>query len=126
MVTPTLQTGRPGPPVGPGKAALPEGSLYSWAPHSGSRPVEAGTEARGMEPPPRGGAADLEGVRPGSSGLVCISRDLALSTLVFPHTSSSSGTACYGTIIAKESAGRVLERVHRNRVSLLLALFWPA
>lgn len=83
VVMPTLHTGTPGPPVGPGKAALPEGSLYSWAPHSGSRPVEAGTEAWGMEPPPRGGAADLEGVQPGSSRLVCVSRDLALSTLFF-------------------------------------------
>ncbi len=43
-----------------------------------------------MEAPPRGGGADMEGVRPGTSGSVCVSRDVSLSTLVLPHASSSS------------------------------------
>ncbi len=30
VVAPTLQTGALDPPLGPGEAALPEGSFYSW------------------------------------------------------------------------------------------------
>ncbi len=30
----------------------------------------------------------MEGVRPGTSGSVCVSRDVSLSTLVLPHASS--------------------------------------
>ncbi len=63
-----IQTGAPDPSVGPGKTPLHESSLHSWAPQSGSRhPVETGAEVQGMEAPPRGGGADLEGVRPYSS-----------------------------------------------------------
>ncbi len=32
--------------------------------------------------------ADMEGVRPGTSGSVCVSRDVSLSILVLPHASS--------------------------------------
>ncbi len=41
---------------------------------------------------PGNGEADMEGVRPGTSGSVCVSRDVSLSTLVLPDASSSSRT----------------------------------
>ncbi|CAM4672102.1 unnamed protein product [Leuciscus chuanchicus] len=47
-------------------------------------------EARGMDTPLKWGGADMEGVRPGTSGFGCVSRDISLSTLVFPLASSSS------------------------------------
>ncbi len=54
-----------------------------------------------MEAPPQGGRADMEGVWPGTSGSVCVSRDVSLSTLVLPHTSSSSRTGCNGADVAE-------------------------
>ncbi len=63
-----------------------QGKLLSLRAQYRSRhPAEAGAEPRGMEAPPRGDGADMEGVRPGTSGSVCISRDISLSTLVLPH-----------------------------------------
>ncbi len=44
---------------------------------------------------------DMEGVRPGTSGSVCVSRDVSLSTLVFPHASSSSRTGRDGADVAE-------------------------
>ncbi len=57
-----------------------------------------------MEAPPRGGGADMEGVRPGTSGSVCVSRDVSLSTLVLPHASNSSRTECDYTDVAEASS----------------------
>ncbi len=60
-----------------------------------------------MEAPPRGGGADVEGVRPGTSGSVCVSRDVSLPTLVLPHASSSSRTGCDDTDVAEASSVRI-------------------
>ncbi len=57
-----------------------------------------------MEALPQGGGADMEGVRPGTSGSVCISRDVSLSTLVLAHASSSSRTGRDGANVAKASS----------------------
>ncbi len=57
-----------------------------------------------MEAPPRGGGADMEGVRPGTSGSVCISIDISLSTLVLPNASSSSRTGRDGADVAEASS----------------------
>ncbi len=46
----------------------------------------------------------MEGVRPGTSGSVCISRDISLSNLVLPHASSSSRTRCDDTDVAEASS----------------------
>ncbi len=84
-----------------------------------------------MEAPPRGGGADMEGVRPGTSGSLCVSRDISLSILVLPHVSSSSQTGHDGADVAEASPPiallpGVLERVRRDRVLLLLiAPRWP-
>ncbi len=56
-----------------------------------------------MEAPPRGGGADMEGVRPGTRGSVCVSRDVSVSTLVLPHASSSTRTGCDGADVAEAS-----------------------
>ncbi len=56
-----------------------------------------------MEAPPRGGGADMEGVRPGTSGSVCVSRDISLYILVLPHVSSSSQTGHDGADVAEAS-----------------------
>ncbi len=86
-----------------------------------------------LEAPPRGGGADIEGVRPGTSGSVCISRDISLSTLVLSHTSSSSWIGCDGADVAEASSvciypnallPGVLERVRRVLL-LLIAPRWP-
>ncbi len=53
-----------------------------------------------MEAPPRGGGADMEGVRPGTSGSVYV----LLSTLVLPHASISSRTGCDDTDMAEASS----------------------
>ncbi len=101
-VTSTLQSGEPNSPVVPREVAVSSSSLHPGGPQYRSRqPVETGAEARGMEDPPRGSGADMEGVRPGTSGSVCISRDVSLFTLVFPHASSSSRTGRNGTDVAE-------------------------
>jgi len=79
--TPPLQTGDPC--LGPREDHSP-GHLNQGVRHA----VKAGAVTQEMEAPPRGGGTDLEGARPGSSGLVHDSRDLALSTLVVHHVSS--------------------------------------
>ncbi len=56
-----------------------------------------------MKAPPRGGGADMEGVRPGTSGSVWVSRDVSLSPLVLPHASSSSRTERDGADVAEAS-----------------------
>ncbi len=93
-VTSTLQTGVPNPPVDPREVVVSSSSLHPGGPQYRSRhPVETGAEAREMEAPPRGGGADLEGVRPGTSGSVCVSRDVLLSTLVLAHRHGMSDGA---------------------------------
>ncbi len=57
-----------------------------------------------MAAPPRGGGADMEGVRPGTSGSVCVSRDVSLSTLVLPHASSSFRTGRDDADVAEASS----------------------
>ncbi len=105
VVTPTLQTGVPNPSVVPREVVVSASNLHPGGPQYRSRhPVETGTEARGMEAPPRGGGADMVRVRPGASGSVCISRDVSLSTLVLAHASSSSGTRRDGTDVAEASS----------------------
>ncbi len=69
-------------------------------------PVETGAEVQGMKAPPQGCGEDLECVRLNSSCLVCVSRDLTLSPLVLPHTSSTSRTGCYGTDMAETASVR--------------------
>ncbi len=104
-VTSTLQTGMPNSPVVPREVAVSPSSLHPGGPQYRSRhPVKTGAEARGMEAPPRGGGADMEGVRPGTSGSVCVSKDISLSTLLFPHASSSSRTGRDGTDVAEASS----------------------
>ncbi len=49
----------------------------------------------------------MEEVRPGTSGSVCISRDVSLPTLVLPHASSSSRTGCDDTDVAEASSVRI-------------------
>ncbi len=46
----------------------------------------------------------MEGVRPATSGSVCFSRDVSLSTLVLPHASSSSQTGHDGADVAEASS----------------------
>ncbi len=102
-VTSTLQNGVPNPPVVP--VVVSASNLHAWNPQYRSRhPVETGAEARGMEAPPRGGGADMEGVWSGTSGSVCISRDVSLPTLVLPHASSTSRTGCDDTDVAEASS----------------------
>ncbi len=104
-VTSTLQTGMPNPPVVPKEVVVSASNLHPGGPQYRSRhPVETGAEARGLEAPPRGGGADMEGVRPGTSGSVCVSRDVSLPTLVLPHASSSSRTGCDDTDVAEASS----------------------
>ncbi len=95
-------SGVPNPPVIPREFVVPASSLLPGGPQYRSRhPVETGAEARGIEAPPRGGGVDMEGVRPGTSGSVCILRDVSLSTLVLPHASSSSWTGRNGADMAE-------------------------
>ncbi len=104
-VTSTLQTGVPNPPVVPREVVVSSSSLHPGDPQYRSRhPVETGAEARGMEAPPRGGGTDMKGVRPGTSGSVCVSRDVSLPTLVLPHASSSSRTGHDGANVAEASS----------------------
>ncbi len=98
----------PNPPVVPKEVVVSASNLHPGGPQYRSRhPVETGAEARGMEAPPRGGGADMEGVRPGTSGSVCVSRDVSLPTLVLPHASSSSRTGCDDTDVAEASSVRI-------------------
>ncbi len=60
--------------------------------------------ARGMEAPPRGGGVDMKGVRPGTSGSVCVLRGAPMSTLVLPHACSSSRTGRDGADVAEASS----------------------
>ncbi len=46
----------------------------------------------------------MEKVRPGTSGSVCVLRDVSLPTLVLPYTSSSSWTGCDDTDVAEASS----------------------
>ncbi len=95
----------PNPPVVPREVVVSSSSLHPGEPQYRSRhPVKTGAEARGMEAPPRGGGADVEGVWPGTSGSVCVSRDVSLSTLVLPHASSSSQNGRDGADVAKASS----------------------
>ncbi len=104
VVTSTLQTGMPNPPVVPMEVVVSSSSLHPRGPQYRSRhPVETGAEARGMKAPPRGVGADIEGVRAGTSVSVCVSRDISLSTLVLSHVSSSSRTGRDGADVAEAS-----------------------
>ncbi len=129
----TLQTGVPNPPVVSREVVVSSSSLHLGGPQYRSRhPVETGAEARGMEASPRGGGADMEGVRPGTIGYDCAASDVSLSTLVLPHTTSSSGLDAmvqtwprlrlYAFPPIALLLG-VLERVRRDRV--LLTIFHP-
>ncbi len=60
---------------------------------------------------------DMEGVRPGISGSVCVLRDVSLSTLVFPH-------AFQLLSVWTRWCRRVLERVC-HVLLLLIAPRWP-
>ncbi len=46
----------------------------------------------------------MEGVRPGTIGYVCVSRDVSLSSLVLPHASSSSRNGRDGADVVKASS----------------------
>ncbi len=83
-------------------AYIPGGPQYK-----SRHPVETGAEARGMEAPPRGGGAYMEGVRPGTSASVCVSRDVSLSTLFLPHASSSSRIGRDGADVSEASSVRI-------------------
>ncbi len=118
-VTSTLQTGVPNPPVVSREVVVSASNLHPWGPQYRSRhPVETGAEAQGMEAPPRCGGAVMEGVRPGTSRSVCISRDVSLSTLVLPHTSSSSQTGCDDTDVAE-----VVETILHSRAPSMRKLY---
>lgn len=79
-------------------------SLHPRTSESGSRcPVEAGTEPRGVETPPRGGGADMEEVWSGGSGSVRVPGNNALPTVVFAHTSSPIEVGCHDTGVAEAS-----------------------
>ncbi len=136
-VTSTLQTGMPNSPVVPREVAVSSSSLHPGGPQCRSRhSVETGAEAQGMEAPPRGGGADMEGIRPGPSGPVCVSRLLTVHS-GFPSCIQllsdwtqwyrcGRGFACFfpGSTIALLPG--VLERVRQDRVLLLLiAPRWP-
>ncbi len=104
-VTSTLQTGVPNPPVVPREVIVSASNLHPGGPQYRSRqPVVTGAEARGIEAPPRGGRADMDRVQPGTSGSVCVSRDVSLSPLVLVHASSSSLTRRDGTDVAEASS----------------------
>ncbi len=124
------------PPVVPREVVVSSSSLHPGGPQYRSRhPVETGAEARGMEAPPRGGGADMDGVRPGPSGSVCVSRDVSLSlwfSLMHPAPLGMDAMVqtwprllMYAFPPIALLPG-VLERVRRDRVLLLLiAPQWP-
>ncbi len=103
-LTPPLQAGAPDPPVGSGKAPLTQSSLHPWAPQSGSiHHVETWAEAWGMEAPPRGGGAPLEGVRPGGSGSICVTGNDTLSCFGCPSRIQLR-LGCHGADVAEVSS----------------------
>lgn len=104
QIAPSVQTGASDYPLVPGKDIVNKGNVYPRGSESGSRhPVEAGAEARGMETSSGCGEVDMGEVRTDGSGSVCVSRDVPLSTLVLPLTSSPTGVGCHGTGLAEAS-----------------------
>ncbi len=94
----------PNPPVVPREVVVSVSNLHPWDQQYRSRhPVETGAEARGMEDPPRGGEAGMEGVWPGTSGSVSVSTDVSLPTLDLPNL-SASWTGCDDTDVAEASS----------------------
>ncbi len=103
----SLQTGASDPPVVPAETPVSQSDVYPWDSESGSRPaVEAGTDARGMETSPRGGEALMRKVRAHRRGPVCVSRDYALSSVVFPDTPGPTRAGRHGTRVAKAAVVR--------------------
>ncbi|XDV14274.1 hypothetical protein PO909_002450 [Leuciscus waleckii] len=99
---PLVQAGSPDPSLDPRETSLIEGFVYTGVFKSGGRhPVEAGAEAQGMETPPRGGGAPLEGIRSCRGGPVRFRGDIALPTVVLPELSSPSGVGCHGAGVAE-------------------------
>ncbi len=135
-VTSTLQTGVPNPPVVPKEVVVSASNLHPGGPQHRSRhPVETGAEARGLEAPPRGGGADMEGVGQAQVDLFA-SRETSHCPLWF----SLTHPAPLGLDAMTQMWPRlhlyafppiallpgVLERVRRDRVPLLLiAPRWP-
>ena len=135
-LAPVMQLGTPYPLVVPGKAAVSQGSVHPRGPEYRSRhSVETGAEARGMEAPPRGGGADMEGVWQAQVDLFA-SRETSHCPLWF----SLTHPAPLGLDAMVQTWPRlrlyafppvallpgVLERVRRDRVCLLLiAPHWP-
>ncbi len=135
-VTSTLQTGVPNPPVVLKEVVVSASNLHPGGPQHRSRhPVETGAEARGLEAPPRGGGADMEGVGQAQVDLFA-SRETSHCPLWF----SLTHPAPLGLDAMTQMWPRlhlyafppiallpgVLERVRRDRVPLLLiAPRWP-
>jgi len=93
--------------------------IYPWAPKSWSRhPVKASAVARGMETPPHGGGVVLKGVQPSGFASqemthcpLSFSLDAMVKTWPRLHLFTFSPIALFPG---------VLERVHWDRVHLLL------
>ncbi|KAL0203703.1 hypothetical protein M9458_001721, partial [Cirrhinus mrigala] len=60
-----------------------------------------------MDASPRGGEADLESVRSGSSGSFCIEGECTVSPLVCSSSSSSPGVGCHGADMAEATSVRI-------------------
>ncbi|XDV17386.1 hypothetical protein PO909_023251 [Leuciscus waleckii] len=106
-IAPTIQIGTSDLLVIPGETVISQNNARPRGPESESRhPVEAGTEARGMETSHRGGEVDMREVRPSGSGFVRVLRDVPLSTVVFSHSSSPIGFGCHGTDVAETTPVR--------------------
>ncbi len=97
-----LQIGMPNPPLVSREVVV--SSSIGGPQYRSRHSVETGAEARGMEAPPQGAGADMEGVRLGTSWSVIISRDVSLFTLVLPHASSSTRTGRDGEDVAETSS----------------------
>ncbi|XDV52386.1 hypothetical protein PO909_021118 [Leuciscus waleckii] len=107
QIAPSIQIGASNYFMVPRENIIYKSNICPGGSESGSRhPVEAGAEARGMETPSRGGGADMAEVWTSGSGAVCVSRDVPLSTLVLPHSSSPAGVGCHGTGLAEASPVR--------------------
>lgn len=101
MLTSTLQTGIPDPPMGQGEVAIAESSLHPWTPKSGHRrPVKTGVEVWVMKTSPRGGGSHTEEVWSSGSGYIYISGNDTLSAVVLFNASNSSGVGCHGADVA--------------------------